>query len=191
MTGGDPGRFDAALRACLGPADGAWNTRAGLRDAAILAPLFRRDGVDHLLLTLRRDDLPDHPGQVAFPGGAREGDEDAVTCALRETREEIGLDAAAAAVLGRLPDRVSIAGFLVAAFPARVPEPRDLRHDAREVERILEFPVPLLREEARWRVEDRVSARGTFRDVPFFDWDGPVLWGLTALFVRDLLGRME
>ena len=178
--------LDGVLRTRLAPPTGEWRTRAGLRDAAVLAPLFTRGGEDFLLLTRRHDDLPDHPGQVAFPGGAREGDEDAVACALRETREEIGLEGAE--LLGRLPDRESIAGFMVAAFAGRVEGPLDLRPDPREVASVLEVPFRLLLEEERWRYEDRSSPRGTFRNVPFFTWDGPTVWGLTALFVRDLVG---
>jgi 8-oxo-dGTP pyrophosphatase MutT (NUDIX family) len=178
---------DALLRARLGTPPREWRTRGGLRDAAVLAPIFERDGADWLLLTERRDDLPDHPGQVAFPGGAREGDEDPIACALRESEEEIGLRAAEVEVLGRLQDRVSIAGFLVACFVGRVPAPRDLRPDPREVARVLEIPLAHLRDEGRWRYEERTTPMGVFRQVPRFTWEGPDVWGLTGVFVRDLL----
>jgi 8-oxo-dGTP pyrophosphatase MutT (NUDIX family) len=195
--------LDRLLRERLGPIDRTWRPRgvpaagvvepavpdlaAGLRDAAVLAPLFHRDGEDWLLLTKRREGLPDHPGQVAFPGGAREGDEDPVACALRETSEEVGIAPATVELLGRLPDRVSIAGFLVAAFVGRIPPPAGLRVDAREVERVLVVPVRRLLDEDRWRYEDRRSPLGVFRKVPFFDWQGPTIWGLTGMFVRDLV----
>ncbi len=166
--------------------DRAWRPRAGLKDAAVLAPLFVRDGVERLFLTKRREDLPDHPGQVAFPGGAREGDEDALTCALRESAEEVGIVPSTVEVIGRLPDRVSIAGFMVACFVGRIPDPRGLPFDAREVERVFDIPLADLRDPARWRYEDRVHATGTFRQVPFYEWEGPTLWGLTGMFVQDL-----
>jgi len=170
-----------------GPVDRAFRTREGLRDAAVLALLLAREDGDRLLLTERRDDLPDHPGQVAFPGGAREGDEDALACALREAEEEVGIPAASVEVLGRLPDRVSVAGFLVAAFVGRIAPPATFRPDPREVKRVFEVPFALLREESRWRYEDRTTPMGRFPRVPFFEGEGPRLWGLTAMFVRDLL----
>jgi 8-oxo-dGTP pyrophosphatase MutT (NUDIX family) len=190
MTPPDAGT-DAILRARLGPVDPSWRTRAGLRDAAVLAVLLAREGGDRLLLTERRDDLPDHPGQVAFPGGAREGTEDALACALRETEEEVGLPDASVAILGRLPDRVSVAGFFVACFVGRAAPPAAFRPDPREVTGIFETPLALLRDESRWRYEDRTTPRGTFRRVPFFEGEGPLLWGLTAMFVRDLIGALD
>jgi 8-oxo-dGTP pyrophosphatase MutT (NUDIX family) len=187
MTLPGGGDLDRLLRERLGPLDRGWRPRPGLRDAAVLAPILARDGGDRLLLTKRREDLPDHPGQVAFPGGAREGAEDAVACALRESSEEIGLDPGSVEVLGRLPDRVSVAGFTVACLVARVAPPAAFRPDPREVERVFEVPLALLLDESRWRYEDRTTPLGTFRRVPFFEGDGPVLWGLTGMFVRDLV----
>lgn len=181
--------------ASIVPVDRSWRAHrdagAGqappLRDAAVLAPLFVRDGVERLLLTKRRADLPDHPGQVAFPGGARDGDEDALVCALRESFEEVGIAPASVEVIARLPDRVSIAGFMVACFVGRVPDPRGLPFDAREVDGVFDIPVADLRDAARWRYEDRTHPTGTFRQVPFYEWEGPTVWGLTGMFVRDLV----
>jgi 8-oxo-dGTP pyrophosphatase MutT (NUDIX family) len=182
--------LDGLLRARLAPPDPSWRPREGLRDASVLAAILARPDGDRLLLTERRADLPDHPGQGAFPGGARHGAEDALACALRESEEEVGLPASAVEVLGRLPDRVSIAGFLVAAFVGRAAPPAAFRPDPREVTRVFEVPLALLRDESRWRYEDRTTPLGTFRRVPFFDGEGPLLWGLTGMFVRDLLGAL-
>jgi 8-oxo-dGTP pyrophosphatase MutT (NUDIX family) len=179
--------LDAALRARLAPPEPLWRPRPGLRDAAVVAPLVARGGEDRLLLTVRRADLPDHPGQVSFPGGARDGGEDAVACALRETEEEVGLTIPRDRVLGRLPDRHSIAGFWVAAFVARADPSATPRPDPREVARVIEVPVAALLDEALWRSEARPVPGGGTRVLPFFDWDGEVLWGLTGLFVRDLV----
>ena len=107
---------DATVRCVLELPLGDWRSEEGLRDSAVLVILIERDGVDHVVFNRRRDDLPHHPGEVSFPGGTREGDEDAVACAVRETYEEIGIRATDLDVLGRLPERVSIAGFRVVPF---------------------------------------------------------------------------
>ena len=84
---------DTQLAARLDPIPDSWDDAPGLRRAAVLAPIFHHDQQDWLLLTERRTDLAHHAGQISFPGGAREPDEDPVSCVLRETREEIGVNA--------------------------------------------------------------------------------------------------
>ncbi len=179
---------DERLRAVLDPVPVAFDVRADLRLAAVLVPWIVRDGADHLLLTRRRDDLPQHPGQISFPGGAREGDEDPVTCALRESEEEIGLDARHVVVLGSLPPRVSIGGFWVHVIVGRVPGDVVLRPDPREVASVRAWPLAVLRDPAHWEARSP-TIEPARRAMPHLDWEGETLWGLTARFVRDLCER--
>lgn len=182
---------DEQLRDLLDPVETSWRPRRGLRDAAVLVPWFTRDGRDHVLYTLRRADLPVHPGEISFPGGAREADEDALACALRETHEEIGLAPEAFAVLGALPDRVSIAGYLVRPFVARLGSPFTCRPDPAEVQRVLSVAVDDLLDETRW-VWRTLGSPPLTRRLPFFELeDGVELWGMTALLTRDLLERLR
>lgn len=176
---------DARIRGLLDPPAGEWRSEAGLRDSAVLAILVERDGRDLLLFNRRRDDLPYHPGQICFPGGAREGEEDAVTCAIRETCEEMGLEASDLSVLGRLPDRVSIAGFRVASFAARLAGPRDYRPAAAEVAEVFEIPCAALADPHRWSLRDTTHPRARFSRIPFFDYEGRIVWGLTGIILRD------
>jgi 8-oxo-dGTP pyrophosphatase MutT (NUDIX family) len=165
---------------------GDWRTVEGLRDSAVLAILVERGGEDRLVFNRRRDDLPYHPGQICFPGGAREGEEDAVACAVRETCEEMGLSREDLRVLGRMPDRVSIAGFLVSSFVARLRDPKPYRAAAEEVAEVFEVPCALLLEPARWGYTETTHRRARFRQVPYFDFDGSHrIWGLTGIILRD------
>jgi len=77
---------DETVRGRLELPLGDWRTVDGLRDSAVLAILVERGGDDFLVFNRRRDDLPYHAGQICFPGGAREGGEDAATCAVRAGR---------------------------------------------------------------------------------------------------------
>lgn len=174
-------------RALLAPATD-WRTQPQLRDAAVLAPLFRRDGQDWLLYTLRRDDLESHAGEMSFPGGAREGDEDALTCALRESHEEVGLAPESVDVLGRLGECTSIAGYRVHVFVGRIPPPDGLVPDPREVARLLPIPLDQLVQRDRWEWRTVEHPR-LIRQIPFFEYDGEMLWGLTGLLTLDLLDR--
>jgi len=169
---------------------GDWRTVEGLRDSAVLAILVETDGVDRLIFNRRRDDLPFHPGQVCFPGGAREGDEDAVTCAVRETCEEMGLCADDLDVLGRLPERVSIAGFTVVPFAARLKERKPFRLAEDEVAEAFEIPVTELLDGGRWGCRDTTHPRARFRRVPYFEWDPHTVWGLTGIILRDFVTQV-
>ncbi|MFI5402233.1 MAG: NUDIX hydrolase [Planctomycetota bacterium] len=165
---------------------GDWRTLEGLRDSAVLAILVEREGADRLIFNRRRDDLPYHPGQICFPGGAREGPEDAAACAVRETCEEMGLSVTDLEVLGRMPDRVSIAGFLVTPFVARLKGTPSDRAAAEEVAEVFEGPVAMLLDPARWGFTETTHKRARFRRVPRFDFDeAHRIWGLTGIILRD------
>jgi 8-oxo-dGTP pyrophosphatase MutT (NUDIX family) len=183
---------DGLLRAVLEPVERGWRPLPPLRDAAVLAALFTRDGRDHLLFTQRRADLEHHPGEMSFPGGAREGDEDALECALRECEEELGLDPKAVTVLGQLSPLTSGAGFRVHAFVGRIPAPEvlGLRVDPREVDSLVPIEVSALRTEARWVWRPWTPPSGAVRRTPYFHYRQHVLWGLTARLTRELLQRV-
>ncbi len=177
---------DATVRSRLELPLWDWRTVEGLRDSAVLAILVERQDEDRLIFNRRRDDLPYHPGQICFPGGAREGTEDAVACAVRETCEEMGLSPGDLEVLGRMPDRVSIAGFLVTPFVARLRGAPSYRAAAEEVAEVFEVPVALLLDPARWGFTETTHPRARFRRVPRFDFDeGHRIWGLTGIILRD------
>jgi 8-oxo-dGTP pyrophosphatase MutT (NUDIX family) len=177
---------DEVVRGRLELPLGEWRTVEGLRDSAVLAILVERHGEDRLVFNRRRADLPYHPGQICLPGGAREGPEDAATCAVRETCEEMGLSVTDLEVLGRMPDRVSIEGFLVTPFVARLRGTPDFRAAAEEVAEVFEVPVALLLDPARWGYTETTHRRARFRRVPRFDLDpSHRIWGLTGIILRD------
>jgi 8-oxo-dGTP pyrophosphatase MutT (NUDIX family) len=180
---------DRAIRIALDPASPEWHTEPGLRDAAILVPIVRRVHGDTLVFTQRRSDLAAHAGQVSFPGGGREGDEDPVACAVRETEEEIGIGAASLDVLGRLPDRISIAGFRVAAFVARVRDEPQYRPLESEVAEVFELPFAGMLAAERWSIRPSKSDRVRFPRIPYLDLEGRTVWGLTGIILRDFVRR--
>ncbi len=178
---------DDDIRARLAAPSGEWRSEQSLIDSAVLAVVVERDGVDRLVFTQRRDDLPVHAGQISFPGGAREGKEDAVSCAVRETCEEVGLEPDGLDVLGRLPDRVSIAGYLVACFAARLSEPSAYEPQLTEVSEVFEVPYAAFLERERWSTRSTTHPRARFKNVPYFDYGDRTIWGLTGIILRDFV----
>jgi 8-oxo-dGTP pyrophosphatase MutT (NUDIX family) len=178
---------DSFLATRLDPVRGDWRTEPGLRDSAVLLPLVLREDGDRLVFNRRRDDLPAHAGQVCFPGGARGGDESVVDCALRETGEEMGVPADAVRLLGRLPDRVSIAGFRVAVLVGRVDPSIVWRPQADEVAEVFETPFALTLDPSRWSYRDTTHRTARFARIPYFDAGPHVVWGLTGIVLRDFV----
>ncbi len=161
------------------------------REAGVLALLFPLDAVPTLLLTVRRDDLPHHPGQISFPGGQREPRETLREAALCEAREEVGLDPAAVEILGTLtPLYVPPSNFCVYPFVAAAPEAPSLRPQDAEVEAILRVPLPLLLDPTARRREPW-TLRGQEVEVPFLYVDGHKVWGATAMMLAELLALFQ
>jgi len=156
--------------------------------AAVLVPIFERDGDLHLLYTTRSAGLPTHAGQVSFPGGRRAAtDTSLLATALRETHEEIGLTAGDVDVIGRLdPIHTFSSNFLITPFVGRIPYPHALRIDAREVDDAFSLPLGVLLDPATtvaetWTIEGRAIPVTAYRH------DGRTIWGATQRITASLL----
>ncbi len=161
------------------------------REAGVLALLYPQDGVPTLLLTVRRDTLPHHAGQVSFPGGQRHTDETLREAALRETHEEVGLPPHAVEVLGTLtPLYIPPSNFCVHPFVGSAPDLPSLHPQDAEVESLLGVPLPHLLDPATRRREPW-NLRGQTVEVPFLDVDGHKVWGATAMMLSELLALLS
>jgi len=156
------------------------------REAGVLALLYP-DDEPHLVLTVRRDDLPDHPGQVSFPGGQREAGEALPETALREANEEVNLSPEPVRLIGALtPLFVPPSNFCVHPFVGTLDHRPDLRPTDREVGAILHVPVAHLLD-PETRVVETWTLHGTEIDVPFYRVDDYTVWGATAMMLSELL----
>jgi 8-oxo-dGTP pyrophosphatase MutT (NUDIX family) len=157
-----------------------------LARAAVLVPLVERPGGLQLLLTLRASHLRNHAGQVSFPGGRIEAhDAGAWEAALREAREEIGLDPAHATLAGYLRDHLVITGFRVTPVVAFVRPGFELRLDRTEVEDVFEVPLEFVLDPANHRPRERHFAGHAVQTVEIPDQDRPI-WGATASMLVTL-----
>ena len=175
---------------------------------AVLVPLAEIAGRIHLLYEVRAADLRRQPGEVCFPGGRMEPGEDAVACALRETREELGIPADRVRVLGRMDflcHRDSSVLYPVAGL-VETDAVRALSPAPEEVAEALLIPVDELLsirpEEYEYELVPRMPRDFPYRllqiptDYPWrigrahgcaYPWGDRVVWGITAQITRRVL----
>lgn len=156
------------------------------RPAAVLAPIQERADGDHLILTLRASNLSSHSGQVAFPGGSVDPEDDgALAAALRESREEIGIDPDHVRIVGQLDQVVAGYNFLVTPFVGLIPHPYEFNPDPRETAAVFSVPVAALLRQDALTLDSRLSRRSEpIYHFQYEDWD---IWGATARMVKQLL----
>ena len=171
------------------PGDVAQLPDCELTPAAVLVAITDRSEPG-LHLTLRRDDMRSHAGQVALPGGRTDPGEDAVAAALREAEEEIGLPPWAVELWGEADRYRTITKFLITPVLGLVPPDLVLAPHEDEVADLFEAPLSFVLDPANQR---RMSAefRGATRDYYQIDWNGRRIWGATAAMLVNLTRRLE
>ena len=161
--------------------------------AAVLVPLVNRPQGLQLLLTQRSAHLPDHPGQISFPGGRVEpGDADPAAAALRETGEEIGLAPDNVQVLGHLPSYDTVSGYRVQPVVGWIDPPFELAPDPVEVADVFEVPLEFILDRSNHQRHFRMLGE-IRRDYWAIPWLSRYIWGATAamLLILDRTLRDE
>ncbi len=161
-----------------------------LTPAAVLFPIVLRDNGQTVLLTQRTAHLKDHAGQISFPGGrVEEEDQSPVHTALRETEEEIGLAREHVEVLGFLPEYRTGTGFRVTPVVALVKPPFELALDPFEVAEAFEVPLAFLLDPANHK-RHSLHYRGALRHFYAMPYGDYFIWGATAGMIRSLTERL-
>lgn len=161
-----------------------------LRDAAVLVPVVDDGDEARVIFTQRTATLRQHSGQVSFPGGAIDPQDDTPErAALRETEEEIGLDRRFVETVGRLPFYMAMSGFRITPVLAVVQPGYDLVLNPVEVDAVFDVPLSFLmnpRNHGRGRATWGGSERHFYR-MPYGDRN---IWGITAGIIRMLYERL-
>ena len=156
-----------------------------LAGAAVLIPIIESESGPLLLFTRRTETVRYHKGQISFPGGAQDGLETVETTALRETEEETGVAPQEVEILGRFHDYLSSSNFRVTPFVALVFPGAQFVPNPAEVAYLIRIPLRFFIEnEPECRMMRR---RGRETRVYFYQYEGEVIWGLTARIVKEFV----
>jgi len=162
-----------------------------LRSAAVLVPVVVEEAGVTLLVTQRTMTVRDHKGQVSFPGGMREQDDEShLETALRETEEEVGVSRELVHVVGRLRPYDTITGFRVHPFVGIIKGRPGIVVNDDEIEEVFLVDLEKLMDPATF-AESRVEWQGQEHVVRAYDWGGPVIWGATVNILSELIARVR
>ena len=161
-----------------------------MADPEVLGLLVAARDEPGVLLTVRREHLRTHAGQIAFPGGRVEPDEDAVSAALREAHEEILLDPAAVDLVGTLDPYRTVTGYIVTPVIGVIPPDLPLEPHEHEVAELFEAPLAFLLDRSN---QLRRSALFQGRERHYYEilWNGRRIWGATAAMIVNLSRRLQ
>lgn len=170
-----------------------WLGSAGEMDraAAVLFPFYWKNDEPWVLLTQRNAQLKHHSGQISFPGGAYEQqDKNIRHTALRETHEEIGVQAEQIKLWGFLDGLTSISGFHVTPFVGEIHDLSSVEVDPNEVDRVFGVPFAFFQDHNN-RVKNKVKTPFGVRHYYVFEYKNDVIWGLTAQIIVQLVDRIK
>ena len=173
----------------LDPAETVQMSAPGNVKAAVLVPLYVQDGDLTAVFTKRPADMRSHAGEISFPGGRRDPDEDLQETALREAEEEIGLERDLVNVVGALPPTGTfVTNFEVYPFVGLTAPGGTFRPNPVEVDEIVELSLPDL---IGGYEKKRLIRRGVPIKTDTYTVGGHLIWGATARILAGLLERLK
>lgn len=142
-----------------------------------------------VILTQRSSSVSTHCGEVAFPGGKQDRlDQDLLHTALRESEEEIGLSPTVVEIIGSLDQVISKHGLQVTPWVGVIPQATVLTANPEELDAIFRVPLKFFMDSSHLKM-DILSFQGCTRYMPAWEYEGYIIWGLTAWLLTDLLNQ--
>ncbi len=171
----------------------AHDAPAHYRHAGVLIPLLAEDGVYKILFTKRTDTVEHHKGQISFPGGAADAEDETIEdTVLRESFEEIGLPEENVEILGRVDDTLTLeSSFIVHPFVGLIRSNNNFVISKKEVDRIIKVPWDSLISSHMNNKTRTVEREGVVYETPAFEYNGDVIWGATAKIMENFINILK
>lgn len=162
-----------------------------VRYSSVLLLLFPVQGQIYTCLTKRNRSMKNHPGQVSFPGGRIEEGESPELTALREAQEEVGVFPLDVEILGRLSELyVQVSSYTIFPYVGWIDHQPEFILNKDEAEKIILFPLQKFIQNRNVKHREMKTSVGLL-NVPYFSFDGEIIWGATAMILSEFLDMIE
>ena len=157
------------------------------RPAAVLIPLFFKDGQAHLLFTKRTEYVEHHKGQISFPGGSRDTDDSSLQItALRETEEEVGIKSSHIHIVGQTDVFLTNTHFIVTPFVGFFDYPYSYEINDGEIDQLIEAPLAHFFNDDIFEIKPYEKNDYQWQ-VHFYRYNRELVWGVTGFLLSNFL----
>tara|TARA_Y100000590_G_scaffold470304_2_gene663479 strand:+ start:16193 stop:16801 length:609 start_codon:yes stop_codon:yes gene_type:complete len=162
-----------------------------LRPSAVVLPILFRENQIYIVFNKRSQFVEFHKGEICFPGGGKDdSDVDLTQTALRETKEEMGIDTDSINLIGTMTPTVTRTGFAIKPYVGIIPDNYPYKPFIREVEEIIEVPISHLLNSENIRIETTLTINGL--ETTFsYKYDSHLIYGATARILSQFLEQLE
>tara|TARA_B100000745_G_C20062853_1_gene362720 strand:+ start:40 stop:654 length:615 start_codon:yes stop_codon:yes gene_type:complete len=156
--------------------------------AAVLILIYEKNSEIYVILTKRSMDLKIHKGEFCFPGGTQEAtDQNLCTAAIREAKEEVGIDFADMDILGRIPGYAATSNHYIVGFVGKVQDGYEYELNRKEVNSIMQIPLKSLMSLSSHRYEYILDKNDKIKKMCCYGFRGNYIFGATALLLSNFL----
>ena len=156
--------------------------------AAVTVLVYAKNESLFVLFNKRTDKVEHHKGEISFPGGVKDpDDEDLKATALRETYEEMGISPSAILILGQLDDVITSTNFIIKPFIGTIDYPYTFNVNVAEVAEVIEIPLEELLNPDNIREEILLKPGRQSVKSYAYAYNGHLVYGATAAIVTQLL----
>ena len=166
-----------------------------LTKSAVLVPIVFENNSANIILTYRSAKLKDHAGQISFPGGRIDKkDLSPIDTAIRETKEEIGIEKKYINILGNLDNYVTGTGFQILPIIANVIGGYDISINSKEVESVFKLPMSILMNKKNHDIQEKLYNNGEISyhyNFNVIHYENHFIWGATASILLNLYEKLK